>query len=95
MNLCSKVFNKSGYKGNTNEDTALPVDGYEHKDTDFSSSIDINKVKGILKPSCPLLDIRIQNATSHHTFHKRTDFQTYQENARLIVERITKERLFH
>lgn len=50
MNLCSMVFNKRGYKGNTNKDTALSVDGHEHKDTDFSSSIDINKMKGILKP---------------------------------------------
>lgn len=79
------------YKGNTNKDTADSVDGYEHRDTDLSSSIDINKIKGVLKPSCSLLDIHIQNATSHHTFQKRIDFQTYQDNARLILERITKE----
>lgn len=73
MNLCSMVFNRSGYKGIMNKDTALSADRYEHGDNDLSSSIDINKMKGGLKPSCPLLDIHIQNATSHHTFQNPTD----------------------
>lgn len=72
MNLCSMVFNRSGYEGNVNKETAHCVNGYTHRDTDRSSSIDINKTKGVLKPSCPLLDIHIQNATSHHTFQKPT-----------------------
>lgn len=78
-----------------NKETAHSVDGYEHRDTDLSSSMDSNKMKGVLKPSCPLLDIHVQNVTSPHTFQNPTDFQTYHDNARLILERITKERLFH